>query len=482
MRNYFYLALITLVLASSVNCFFDEDVNNYSKREYCIEASSCVRNHEYHICDCPDADINHYDDYHIDINLKLFCEEIPCKNCKEIMRSLNYAFECQCNNTKQYFYCKIQTWMDPIEDNLTNNSLFANNDRETNIESTTTISQFPINETIVLRNSTKLAFIFLYFIASSVKCIDEDIKYLTGAYCIDTDSCDRNGDSRVCECPDADRDHFEDYDNLKLFCSETTCKNCKDIDYSFIYGSAVECDCKNGKRKYYCKRSKIAPWMNPNTNSSIFFYGLVNNDHEKKIENITTFSKLLTNKTILIQNSTKNKEEYIWHENSYGQIIIENKNNRDVKVEKTCVLNGNVNLCDCQTNFRNLLKNCDNSYLFCDRESSCRDCEENFYPEHGFGYKCKCNGIKKDFICKDQAELIEALVLIIQAIFIFIFWSLIVCCCACCIGYFTIKGCKNTITKFFKSDSRVINLYQMVPNDQSRTVYSNRNKLELNEV
>ncbi|CAF1037924.1 unnamed protein product, partial [Brachionus calyciflorus] len=176
-----------------------------------------------------------------------------------------------------------------------------------------------------------------------------------------------------------------------------------------------------------------------------------------------------------------NKEEYIWNENSNSHIIIEHNNNHDVKVQKTCVLNGNVNLCDCQTNFRSLLKNCDNSYLFCDRESSCRDCEETFYPEHGFGYKCKCNGITKDFICKDQAELIEALVLIIQALFIFIFCSTIVCCCVCCIGYFTIKGCKNTITKLFKSDRRVINLYQMVPNDQSPTVYSNRNKLELNE-
>ncbi|CAF0861692.1 unnamed protein product [Brachionus calyciflorus] len=340
-----------------------------------------------------------------------------------------------------------------------------------------------------MRNYFYLALISLV-LASSVDCFfdDEDIKYLTGAYCIKSSTCDRNGIVNICECPNTDRDHFEDYNNLQLFCSETTCKNCKDIMSDLIYGAGFECQCNNTKQHFYCKYEEkyqkkmedLKEWLQSFLNQSKSTHtndDLISNDHQSDYYH--DYDREYNMKNAIVSKRQTRNSNVLHHKN---------------KIEKSCVLNGTAHLCKCPSDFRNLLKSCDNSYLFCNQLSSCRNCKEDFYLKRGYGYECECSGIKKHFICRDQDEMVEAynkieskladvFSLVIVSILAFLFFSTIACCCACCIGYISIKCWKNVISKYFKRGIRY-NRLQMATNDQSSTVpvqYNRNDKFELDD-
>ncbi|CAF0974972.1 unnamed protein product [Brachionus calyciflorus] len=320
------------------------------------------------------------------------------------------------------------------------------------------------------------------YLASSIddsSSYDYTEKYLTGAYCINTNVILLN---EKLECPDADRDHFEDYDNLKLFCSDTSCKNCKDTDHTLIHGAAFECECNNTKQYYYCKfpdkylekRKELEKWVKDLALSlNISVDQLDNSSRQIKIED---------------KNISNNSNISLPVIDTDDIFICTFSPNHSIKIEESCVLNGTVNVCNCSSNFRNSFKACSN--LFCEPASSCNDCKEDFYPQHGFGYECNCNGIKKDYVCKGQDELVEVYgiaekritevsVIILQGILIFLLCSTIICCLACCVCYFSIKCCKTKISNLFKSDN---NRYQMAPNEltPNAPIRYNRNTFELN--
>ncbi|CAF0861710.1 unnamed protein product [Brachionus calyciflorus] len=374
------------------------------------------------------------------------------------------------------------------------------------------------------------------FLASSVYSIT---KNLPTQFCIDADPCVRNGTSNLCECLETDRDNLKDYDKLKLlFCSETPCNNCTNTTHDLIYGAGFECQCNNTKQYFYCKDYETTIELSIfNINDSIINDQRENSTKAINIENIKLYTESTRNTTNISKvtayekyenekedsNQLKqNLNDHTSNDNfteiteiedinpytesnspnipSYdtseqvehvGNIpdIMENQGNHSNFQEKeiTCVLNENVNLCDCPANLRNIMKTCDNTYLFCNKTSSYRDCKEDFYPRHGFGYQCNCNGIKNDFVCKDQDDMIKAYNLghknikkasSFKTILISFFHFIIICFFISCIGYFSIKCCKSKISKCFKSDIRY-SRFEMSPSDRSPTRKNlyNRNKI-----